>query len=289
MCWDAPSFRTRARPLHRAAAAACAGRCLLWWSRGRFAKGRRWVLRAEAPSAAWTASGDAADILGDGSVIKSIIEEGEDPPVYPVCGDECITHFIGTLPDGTVFNDTTKRDQPFKFALGAEQVLEGFDEGVATMRKGERALLKLTPEVAYGSLGARDERGWQVPPDTAVTFDVRLLDIKAGGYGREDIGPGGKGERYSWERKGAEVLVTVPVKVEVQAKDIAYAFQEKRIFLAVEGDTIFEGVPGCDVEAEESFWELGKEESGERCIFVHLQKKGSLSARWSPDFLLKGN
>ena len=73
-----------------------------------------------------------------------------------MCGDECITHFIGTLPDGTVFNDTTKRDQPFKFALGAEQVLEGpllsrplqpfvvwpaasgFDEGVATMRKGER-------------------------------------------------------------------------------------------------------------------------------------------------------
>ena len=38
-------------------------------------------------------------------------------------------------------------------------------------------------------------------------------------------------------------------------------------------DTIFEGVPGCDVEAEESFWELGKEESGERCIFVHLQKR----------------
>lgn len=47
--------------------------------------------------------------------------------------------------------------------MGAEHVLEGFDEGVATMRQGERALLKLSPDVAYGSVGARDEmlnRSW---------------------------------------------------------------------------------------------------------------------------------
>ena len=40
-----------------------------------------------------------------------------------------------------------------------------------------RAIFQLSPEVAYGSLGARDERGWQVPPDTPVTFDIRLLDV----------------------------------------------------------------------------------------------------------------
>lgn len=60
-------------------------------------------------------TGHPDDILGDGSVMKSIIEEGEDPPVYPIFGDECVTHFVGTLPDGTVFNDTMKRDQPFKY------------------------------------------------------------------------------------------------------------------------------------------------------------------------------
>ena len=105
---------------------------------------------------------DSGDILGDGSVMKSIVEEGVDPAVFPVIGDDCVTHFVGTLPDGSIFNDTTKRDQPFKFRLGAEHVLEGllgaglaaamrtflvillqssssqgFDEGVATMRKGE--------------------------------------------------------------------------------------------------------------------------------------------------------
>jgi hypothetical protein len=58
--------------------------------------------------------GHPDDILGDGSVMKSIIEEGEEPAVYPIFGDECITHFVGSLPDGSVFNDTMKRDQPFK-------------------------------------------------------------------------------------------------------------------------------------------------------------------------------
>ena len=45
-----------------------------------------------------------------------------------------------------------------RFTLGAEHVLEGFDEGVATMRQCERALLQLAPEVAYGAMGARDEK-----------------------------------------------------------------------------------------------------------------------------------
>jgi len=69
------------------------------------------------PSGSWQTmdcQGHPDDILGDGSVMKSIIEEGEEPAVYPIFGDECITHFVGSLPDGSVFNDTMKRDQPFK-------------------------------------------------------------------------------------------------------------------------------------------------------------------------------
>jgi len=225
-------------------------------------------------------------------VMKSVIEEGEDPPVYPIFGDECVTHFVGTLPDGTVFNDTMKRDQPFKFTLGAEHVLEGFDEGVATMRQGERALLTLEPLVAYGSLGARDEKGWQVPPDTIVTFDVRLLEvIKAdasrpkkaavAGFGREDVGHGGEAVNYRWERKGAEVLVTVPVEEDVQCKDITHIFREKEMSLSVRGRTLLEGVPGCDLEPDESYWELGQAD-GRKAVLIHLQKKGSLTARWPP-------
>ncbi|CAE7808618.1 FKBP65 [Symbiodinium sp. CCMP2456] len=243
---------------------------------------------------------DSGDILGDGSVMKSIVEEGMDPAVFPVFGDDCVTHFVGTLPDGSIFNDTTKRDQPFKFRLGAEHVLEGFDEGVATMRKGERAIFQLSSEVAYGSFGARDERGWQVPPDTPVTFDIRLLDvIKAPansataqdpvpGYGREDVGSGGASPdgRYWWKRNGAEVLVMVPVADDVETKDVSYVFQEAYICIAVCGATLLAGRPGCDVEAEECYWEFSSD-SGQRCLCVHLQKKGSLSARW-PDALFVG-
>eukprot|EP00439_Symbiodinium_sp_Y106_P075328 s1321_g14.t3 len=236
---------------------------------------------------------DSGDILGDGSVMKSIVEEGVDPPVFPVFGDDCVTHFVGTLPDGSIFNDTLKRDQPFKFRLGAEHVLEGFDEGVATMRKGERAIFQLSPEVAYGSFGARDERGWQVPPDTPVTFDILLLDvIKAAensataqdpvpGYGREDVGSGGAGPdgKYSWKRNGAEVLVLVPVADDIETKDVSHVFQEAYISIAVRGATLLAGRPGCDVEAEECYWEFSWE-SGQRCLFIHLQK--------TPDFVSMG-
>ncbi|CAE7221403.1 FKBP65 [Symbiodinium pilosum] len=238
------------------------------------------------------------DVLGDGSVMKSMVREGLDPPIYPIFGDECVVHFIGTLPDGSIFNDTMKRDQPFKFQLGAEHVLEGFDEGVATMRKGERAIFHLLPDVAYGSFGARDEKGWQVPPDTPVTFDVQLLDvIKAPEngvaaedvirrYGREDVGIGGSSPdgKYLWERKGAEVLVTVPVGDDIKPRDVSHVFQEKYIFLAVQGEPVLVGQPGCDVEAEECYWELASD-SGRKLLYIHLQKKGSLSARW-PDTLI---
>eukprot|EP00913_Durusdinium_trenchii_P002463 g2275.t1 len=217
------------------------------------------------------------DILGDGSVLKSVVEEGDDPPVYPIFGDECITHFVGTLPDGKIFNDTMKRDQPFKFALGAQEVLEGFDEGVATMRQGERAVLHLTPEVAYGALGARDEAGWQVPPDTAVTFDVRLLQViktatpgsdgqseASRGFGRQDVGKGGQDIAYRWERKGAEVLVIVPVQENIQLKDVSHSFQEKKVVLQVQQEVILEGIPGCDLEPEECYWEFETDPAGRK-------------------------
>eukprot|EP00931_Biecheleriopsis_adriatica_P119279 TRINITY_DN94519_c0_g1_i1.p1 TRINITY_DN94519_c0_g1~~TRINITY_DN94519_c0_g1_i1.p1 ORF type:complete len:346 (-),score=44.99 TRINITY_DN94519_c0_g1_i1:69-1076(-) len=236
---------------------------------------------------------DPADILGDGSILKGIIEEGSDPPIYPILGDECLCHFVGTLPDGKVFNDTLKRDQPFKFALGAEHVLEGFDEGVATMRKGERAVFKLSPDVAYGSTGARDEKDWQVPPDTPVTFDIRLLDVikpeeQDRGYGSEDVGAGGSDPdgRYTWERKGTEVLVTLPVMRDTVTKDIGYAFKERSVFITVRGEVLLDGVPGCELNYEECFWELVEHADGQKLLLVHLQKKGALSARW-PETLLK--
>lgn len=244
---------------------------------------------------------DPSDILGDGSVLKHVVREGAEPKVYPILGDECVAHFVGTLPDGTIFNDTYKRDQPFQFSLGAEQVLEGFDEGVATMCKGERAVFTLEPEMAYGSFGARDEKAWQVPPDTPVTFDIELIDVikaaeqlegqgetTARGYGREDVGPGGKAAngKCTWERKGIEVLVTALVGHDVTSKNIKYRFGEKSVYIAVKDNVLLDGIPGCDLNFEECYWELETNSAGQKVLLVHLQKKGSLTARW-PDSLLK--
>lgn len=188
----------------------------------------------------------------------------------------CVTHFVASLPDGRIFNDTLKRDQPFRFSLGAEEVLEGFDEGVATMREGERALLRLAPEVAYGAQGARDERGWQVPPDTTVAFDVRLLQVLKGQ--REPEAPQSEG-RYSWERCGGEVQVRVPLELGLK---VHATFREDFVGLWLGEEEVLQGVPGCKLEPEECYWELVEDGA---CVLLHLQKKG-YSARW-PDTLLK--
>lgn len=256
---------------------------------------------SENPFAKFGLDLDPSDVLGDGSVLKHVVREGVEPQVYPILGDECVAHFVGTLPDGTIFNNTYKRDQPFNFFLGAEHVLEGFDEGVATMCKGERAVFKLESEMAYGSFGARDEKGWQVPPDTPVSFEIELIDVikatdqakgQAGaltrGYGREDVGPGGEAGngKYTWDRKGIEVIVTALVGNDVTSKDIQYSFAEKRVYIAAKDDVVIDGIPGCDLNFEECFWELDTNAAGQKMLLVHLLKKGSLTARW-PDSLLK--
>lgn len=119
-------------------------------------------------------------------------------------------------------------------------------------------------------------------------YDIRHGQDPVAGYGREDLGSGGASPdgKYSWKRNGAEVLVMVPVADDVETKDVSYVFQEAYVCIAVCGATLLAGRPGCDVEAEECYWEFSSD-SGQRCLCVHLQKKGSLSARW-PDALFLG-
>ena len=88
-------------------------------------------------------------------------------------GDTLTVHYVGTLPDGKVFDSSLDRNTPFTFTLGIGSVIRGWDEGLIGMRVGGRRLLAIPPEYGYGeqSVGA-------IPPNSTLIFEVELLDAQ---------------------------------------------------------------------------------------------------------------
>mmetsp|Transcript_10645 Transcript_10645/g.15475 ORF Transcript_10645/g.15475 Transcript_10645/m.15475 type:complete len:110 (-) Transcript_10645:113-442(-) len=106
-------------------------------------------------------------------VTKQTISPG-DGRSFPKPGDKLTMHYHGTLAsNGKKFDASRDRGRPFQFTIGVGQVIRGWDEGVAQMSLGEKAMLAITSDYGYGARGA----GGVIPPHADLNFEVELLKI----------------------------------------------------------------------------------------------------------------
>lgn len=92
----------------------------------------------------------------------------------PTRGKQVKVHYTGTLENGTKFDSSVDRRQPFSFIIGVGQVIKGWDEGVMGMKAGGKRKLVIPANLGYGARGA----GGVIPPNATLLFDVELLDVQ---------------------------------------------------------------------------------------------------------------
>jgi len=102
----------------------------------------------------------------------SDVAPGQGDSAMP--GRTVTVHYTGWLPNGTKFDSSRDRGEPFAFTLGAGQVISGWDEGVKGMKVGGRRKLVLPPLLAYGDVGAPPA----IPPNATLVFDVEVLKVE---------------------------------------------------------------------------------------------------------------
>jgi peptidylprolyl isomerase len=100
------------------------------------------------------------------------LEEGTGKS--PEQGQPVSVHYTGWLEDGTMFDSSLSRGQPFQFVIGQGQVIPGWDEGVASMKVGGKRQLVIPADLAYGEQGAG---GGAIPPGATLVFEVELLEV----------------------------------------------------------------------------------------------------------------
>ncbi|XP_036145842.1 FK506-binding protein 59 [Monomorium pharaonis] len=174
----------------------------------------------------------------DRGVLKEIIKEGSGD-LTPTTGCKVKVHYTGTLLDGTKFDSSKDKDKPFKFNLGTGSVIKGWDIGVASMKKGEIAMLTCAPEYAYGSHGSPP----LIPADATLKFEVELLD-----WCGEDLSPDKDksierfqivaGQSYANPEEGSSVKIHLTGKYNGQVfedRDVEFVLGEGEVVGIVEG------------------------------------------------------
>ncbi|NTW77092.1 MAG: FKBP-type peptidyl-prolyl cis-trans isomerase [Syntrophaceae bacterium] len=118
------------------------------------------LIKKKYPNAIKTTSG----------LMYIVLKEGNGP--VPAGGALVEAHYTGWLVDGTKFDSSVDRGQPFHFVVGKGYVIKGWDEAFLSMKKGEKRILIIPPGLAYGDRGAGS-----IPPKATLIFEVELIDF----------------------------------------------------------------------------------------------------------------
>lgn len=104
-------------------------------------------------------------------IYYQVVQEGTG--AKPKAGNKVIVHYTGQLLNGEIFDSSRDRNEPFDFVLGKGYVIEGWDEGIPLMHKGEKGILYIPSYRGYGP-----QRAGSIPPNSSLIFEVELIDFK---------------------------------------------------------------------------------------------------------------
>lgn len=275
-----------------AIAVFCAGRCRVTHARvagsSRTQRSRTSAARATATSMPM--------------LQKLVIKRSESPDEKPEPGDLVVMHYEGKLEDGTIFDSSIYRGDPFRFNVGESKVIDGWDMLISTMAMGEKAKLIIPAEYAYGEVGVEG----YIPPNATLSYDVEILDIgrpieedEDDEEEEEEVAPeaklfwakdperaGGGGPGYAWQESpsGNEVRISVPLDMETRAKDVVADIRTFSIKCNIADKTVLDAELWGEVDMDESHWDFeGKD--GKPFLLMTLAKLNKRK-RW--EALLKG-
>jgi FKBP-type peptidyl-prolyl cis-trans isomerase len=135
-------------------------------------EGGKSILLDAVPSAASSAPAAPPE---PNVVVTDLKKEDQAPGKGPAAkaGDTVKVHYTGRLMNGTKFDSSLDRDEPFQFTLGQGMVIKGWDEGVVGMKKGGKRKLTIPADKAYGAAGSPPK----IPPNSALVFEIELVEI----------------------------------------------------------------------------------------------------------------
>eukprot|EP00262_Sarcandra_glabra_P003861 TRINITY_DN1468_c1_g1_i2.p1 TRINITY_DN1468_c1_g1~~TRINITY_DN1468_c1_g1_i2.p1 ORF type:complete len:535 (-),score=113.95 TRINITY_DN1468_c1_g1_i2:167-1771(-) len=151
--------------------------------------------------------------IGSQGLRKRILKQGNSLQT-PFPGDEIEVHYSGSVEGETCFDSSRDIETPFRFKLGHGEVIKGWEDGIATMKKGERAIFTIPPNLAYGEVGSPPF----IPPNSTLTYDVEMLSWRTirdlssdGGILKKTVRDG---EGWAYPKEADEVIVKYEARLE---------------------------------------------------------------------------
>jgi len=210
-----------------------------------------------------------------------VLQPPTQPDEVPQEGDLVRIHYVARLEDGTIFDSSRWRRQPFEFHLGEDDVIDGWHMLIATMAYGERAELVCPPAYAYGEEGYPEI----IPPNETLTFDVELIDIGRPMserpaededeedketellWEKDEVRGAGSEQGFSWQESGSgneiEVKVLLPDSVKTKDLDVKIGLSTCRC--SIQGTSLLDGKLFAEVQVDDSHWDLEKKDG---CTYV---------------------